>query len=221
MPAYQDAPTWSPDGEWIAYVTGQEKAGGSLALVKARVGGGGEPVTLAPEIPPFLARPQWSPDGQSILCETADGLMVFAADGSGSRALTDPGWLAYAWDTDGRRIYGLRPTDDQHHFMLVELDARTAAIRVINANLGTIPQALQPIRGLQPSAEREFPDLGRPRPLGHLPDGGLASAADAVGAAVAVRRRGGEENLSFSPEPLRSVRLYTPSTLRRPQCREA
>ena len=102
---------------------------------------------IAPDIPPFLARPQWSPDGKSILCETADGLMVFAADGSGSRALTDPGWLAYAWDADGRRIYGLRPTEDQHHFMLVALDVRTAAIRVINANLGTIPQALQPIRG--------------------------------------------------------------------------
>ena len=145
--SFQDAPTWSPDSEWIAYVTGQEKAGGSLALVKARVGGGGKQLTLAPEVPPFLARPQWSPDGQFILCETAEGLMVFAADGSGSRALTDPGWLAYAWDKDGRRIYGLRPTDDQHHFMLVELDARTAASRVINPNLGTIPQALQPIRG--------------------------------------------------------------------------
>ena len=31
--------------------------------------------------------------------------------------------------------------------MLVALDVGTAAIRVINANLGTIPQALQPIRG--------------------------------------------------------------------------
>ena len=144
---YQDAPTWSPNGEWIAYVSGRACRAGASALVKARVGDGGEPVILAPEIPPFVARPQWSPDGRSILCETADGLTVFAADGSGSRVLTDPGWLAYAWDADGRRIYGLRPTDDQHHFMLVVLDVRTAAIRVINANLGTIPQALQPIRG--------------------------------------------------------------------------
>jgi hypothetical protein len=61
--------------------------------------------------------------------------------------ISDPGWFAYAWDTDGRRIFGLRPTEDQHHFMLVTLDPRTGTQRVINANLGTIPQALQPIRG--------------------------------------------------------------------------
>ncbi|MCC7181653.1 MAG: serine/threonine-protein kinase [Acidobacteria bacterium] len=144
--SYQDAPTWSPDGEWIAFIS-RPMSGGSLGLMKARVGDAGKPVVLAAEIPPFLARPQWSPNGQSILCETADGLTIVAADGSGSRVLTDPGWLAYAWDADGRRVYGLRPTDDQHHFMFVVLDAQTGAEKVINANLGTIPQALQPIRG--------------------------------------------------------------------------
>jgi len=141
---YQDAPTWSPDGEWIAYLSAQ---GGKVRLSKARVGEGGNATVLAPDIPPFVARPRWSPDGNSILCETADGLTVFAPDGSNARRLADPGWLVYAWDGDSRRIFGLRPTDDSHHFMFVVLDARTGAERVIAANLGTIPQALQPIRG--------------------------------------------------------------------------
>jgi Tol biopolymer transport system component len=141
---YQDAPTWSPDGEWIAYLSAQ---GGKVRLAKARVGEGGKPVILAPDIPPFVARPRWSPDGNWILCETTDGLAVFAPDGSTARRLADPGWLAYVWDGDSRRIYGLRPTDDLHHFRFVLLDARTGAERVITATLGTIPQALQPIRG--------------------------------------------------------------------------
>ena len=144
---YQDAPTWSPDGEWIAFISGGDSFNQALMLVKARVGAGSAPVALASDIPPFLARPQWSPDGRSILCETTDGLKIFAADGSGSRVLADAGWLAYAWDGDGRRIYGLRPTDDQHHVMFVVVDAQTGVERVLNANLGTIPQALQPIRG--------------------------------------------------------------------------
>jgi hypothetical protein len=141
---YQDAPTWSPDGEWIAYLSAES---GKIRLAKARVGEGGNAVVLAPDIPPFVARPRWSPDGSWILCETADGLSVFAPDGSAARRLADPGWLVYAWDRDSRRIFGLRPTDDSHHFMFVVVDARSGAERVIAANLGTMPQALQPIRG--------------------------------------------------------------------------
>jgi hypothetical protein len=116
--------------------------------VKVRLGGRAEPITLVKSgIPPFVARPQWSPAGDSILCETVEGLTIVSADGTAQRIISDPGWFAYAWDKDGHRIYGLRPTDDEHHFMLVSVDARTGAERVINASLGTVPQALQPIRG--------------------------------------------------------------------------
>jgi serine/threonine protein kinase/Tol biopolymer transport system component len=147
---FQDAPTWSPDGEWIAYATYD-------SLVKIRVGGGGAPIVLKPDIPSFIARPQWSPDGKWILCETADGLSLIGSDGASARVISDPGWFAYAWATDGRRIYGLRPTDaDQHHFMFVSLDVQTGAERVINGNLGTIPQANQPIRGFSRLHNRGF-----------------------------------------------------------------
>jgi Tol biopolymer transport system component len=141
---FQDAPTWSPDGESIAYLSVEQ---GGLRLARTRVGAAGEPTVLAKDIPPFVARPRWSPDGRWILCETADGLTVFAADGSSARPIGPPGWLAYAWDADSRRIFGLHPTDDLHHFMLVVIDAQSGAERVINPNLGTIPQALQPVRG--------------------------------------------------------------------------
>jgi Tol biopolymer transport system component len=151
---YFDAPTWSPDGEWVAYLAG---AGGNIDLVKSRVGGRVAPIPLIKSnVPAFVARPQWSPDGRWILCETLDGLTLIAADGSASRAVGDPGWFTYAWDQDSRRIYGLRPTEDQHHFMLVSLDTATGVQRVINASLGTVPQALQPIRGFSRLRGRGF-----------------------------------------------------------------
>jgi serine/threonine protein kinase/Tol biopolymer transport system component len=152
--AFQDAPTWSPSGDWIAYL---ETRQGDVALVKIQLGGRAEPVTLVKSgIPPFIVRPQWSPAGDSILCETVEGLTIVSADGSSQRVISDPGWFAYAWDTDGRRIYGLRPTDDGHHIMLVSVDAQTGAERVVNASLGTIPQALQPIRGFSRMQGRGF-----------------------------------------------------------------
>jgi WD40 repeat protein len=140
---YQDAPTWSPDGEWIAYVLGKV---GEWSLAKSRVGGGA-PIKLLSDIPPFVARPQWSPDGRWILCETTDGLALVANDGSTSRLIGGSGWLTYNWAADGRQIYGLRLTDDLHHFMLATVDPLTGAERIINRNLGAVPQANQPIRG--------------------------------------------------------------------------
>ena len=144
---FQDAPSWSPDGESIAYLAGSN---GPAFLVKAQAGGRSNPVPLlsTAKIPQFIARPQWSPDGEWILCETDQGLMMIAADGSErTRVVADPGWFVYAWGADARTIYGLRPTEDMHHIKLVILDVHTGAERAINENLGTIQQTLQPIRG--------------------------------------------------------------------------
>ncbi|MGE5814134.1 MAG: hypothetical protein ACM36C_06580, partial [Acidobacteriota bacterium] len=151
---FEDAPTWSPDGEWVAYINAVP---GQVQLLKQQVGSRAAPVVLVKSgIPIFVARPQWSPDGAWILCETVDGLSLVAPDGMRSRVIGSPGWFAYAWDADSRHIYGIRATDDQHHFMLVSLDSRTGAERTINPNLGTVPQALQPIRGFSRLRGRGF-----------------------------------------------------------------
>jgi serine/threonine protein kinase len=144
---FQDAPTWSPKNDWIAYLTMTKQ--GEMALVKSQVGTRGTAVPLSTAvIPPFVARPQWSPDGSSILCETSEGLSVIAADGSlRARVIGEVGWLAYAWDANGRTIYGLLRSDDLKNIRLVSIDVQTTKLRVINGNLGPIPQALQPVRG--------------------------------------------------------------------------
>ena len=144
---FQDAPTWSPHSDWIAYLSSGN--GGKVALVKSRVGDRGVPIPLAKDpVPPFVVRPRWSPDGDWILCETFEGLSIIAVDGSlRSHVIAETGWLAYAWDTDGRRVYGLLPSDDSREFTLVSIDLASGKRRVINDHMGPIPQALQPFRG--------------------------------------------------------------------------
>jgi TolB protein len=147
--AYQDAPTWSPDGDWLAFVISPGPDQWSLA--KARVGGANAaPVILKEGILP-QTRPQWSPDGQWILCDTADGLMLIASDeklARQNRILNDNDWLAYVWAADSRQMYGLQLSDDRRHFRLVSVDIRTRKEQIVAGDLGTVAIAQQPIRGL-------------------------------------------------------------------------
>jgi eukaryotic-like serine/threonine-protein kinase len=144
LDVYQDAPTWSPDGTWISYVSGQS---GGTVLVRAKVGGGGLREVLLKDVVPFT-RPQWSPDSRWIACETLEGLSLVSPEKKNTRMLSEGGWLVYGWGGDGATLYGLRPTpDDPRRFMLVAVDVATGKTRSLNPDLGQIPLANQPIRG--------------------------------------------------------------------------
>ncbi len=60
-------PAWSPDGQWIAYITWDESGG---ALWKARIDGRGDPVRLTTS-PALWMEPVWSPDGATVIALTA------------------------------------------------------------------------------------------------------------------------------------------------------
>ena len=85
-----------------------------------------------------------------------DGLALVSPDGKQVRILSEDFWLAHGWGPDPTKVYGLRKTDDLHHFMLASIDIRTGNEQIINANLGPIPLANQPIRGFSWVRDKGF-----------------------------------------------------------------
>ncbi len=61
--AHEQVPAWSPDGQWLAYVTWSDQGG---YVEKVRADGRGKPVRLTAE-PAFYDHPAWSPDGQRLV----------------------------------------------------------------------------------------------------------------------------------------------------------
>jgi Tol biopolymer transport system component len=150
---YQDAPTWSPDGIWIAHVYTTPEL--TWALAKTRVGGVDPPIVIKKDISPF-ARPQWSADGRWIAYDSEEGLMLISPEGTHSRVISGHEWLAYGWEADSSHIYGIKQSDDLRHLMLAMVDIKTGHEQVITANLAPIPLANAPIRGFSRIAGKSF-----------------------------------------------------------------
>ena len=97
--AYEIAPSWSPDGKWLAFFSSE---GG---LMKTAVGSNQPAVSLGVsegcENPP-----QWSPDGAWIACGTGAGVVLVSPDG-GQRRTVGKRRAFIAWSPGGREIYAL------------------------------------------------------------------------------------------------------------------
>jgi len=112
-------PTWSPDGQWLAYTTWSDSSGGHL--YKVRVDGRSRPQRLT-RASAYYAEPAWSPDGRRIVVmrsanrefnetlerglNNADDIVWIPAAGGDPALIAPAGGLANPhFTTDSTRIY--------------------------------------------------------------------------------------------------------------------
>jgi dipeptidyl aminopeptidase/acylaminoacyl peptidase len=139
--AYQDAPTWSPDGSWIAFVFRRQARWG---LAKARVGGGA-PIVLKDGVV-YPSNPRWSPTGEWITVETREGFSIVSADGATTRVISDEAPLVHGWSRDGARLYAIRPADGGR-LQLVAIEVSTNRETLVASDLGPSPPSDDPLQG--------------------------------------------------------------------------
>ena len=112
-------PTWSPDGQWLAYTTWSDTGGGHM--YKARVDGRTKPQRLT-KAAAYYAEPVWAPDGKRIVAmraanrafnetlarglEDADDIIAIPAAGGEATLIAPAGGLANPHFTnDSSRIF--------------------------------------------------------------------------------------------------------------------
>ncbi|HET8549290.1 MAG TPA: protein kinase [Bryobacteraceae bacterium] len=129
--APQRGPTWSPDGNWIAYYSIHD---GHHVLERARPGSVEPPQVIRADAGTDA---RWSPRGDWIATIAhGQGLQLISADGGRQRSAGSGSWLVHGWSTDGRTIRGLRLAG--RRLASVSLDVETGREAVI-ADLGPQP----------------------------------------------------------------------------------
>jgi serine/threonine protein kinase/Tol biopolymer transport system component len=108
----QRGPSWSPDGNWIAYYGTYEN---KPAVLKSRVGANAPPEVLA-----FMATLQpvrWSPRGDWVAFPDDQSLRIVSPDGKQNRILSQRKWETFGWSKDGTALLGIAFNENRHQFL--------------------------------------------------------------------------------------------------------
>jgi Tol biopolymer transport system component len=126
--AFGSSPSWSPDGQWLAFVN-VSRSGGDTKLFKLRPDG--TDLTMVANVnSQLIDYLKWSPDGQFIMYsfqqDTTYGIAIVSADGGSPRVITDGNRAPYSltWSPDGKHIA----------YFYVEGSQAPIELRVIDVN---------------------------------------------------------------------------------------
>jgi TolB protein len=130
--AFQRGPTWSPDGDWIAYYSLLD---GQSVILKIRVGANTPPELVAHTN--GAAPPVWSPAGNRLAFRDGARLAVVAPDGKDLRVVSQRRWETYGWSKDGSQLFGIA-ADEQRHLILMRVEIASGQEHRV-ADLGSVP----------------------------------------------------------------------------------
>ncbi|HEU4890598.1 MAG TPA: hypothetical protein VFT47_03555, partial [Vicinamibacterales bacterium] len=122
---------WSPDGAWFVYLSGGQN---TVNLMKVKTSGEAAPVLLKSNLDESHL-PDWSRDGQWIVC----GTLLISADGKTERTLKPYLSPHLVFSKDSRLLYGIRSENGQN--TLFTIDVASGAEHVIGATNGLAPQS--------------------------------------------------------------------------------
>jgi serine/threonine protein kinase/Tol biopolymer transport system component len=151
--------TWSPDGEWIAFVRA-EGGKAQLAKMKPVSGAAAVPLTGAAMAGSTI---QWTPAGDWIAYPSPEGMSMISADGNTVRKLTDRRLSFFAFSHDGAQLYGVvrNTTGEGAQWQLYSVDVKTGADKMLAAI--DLPASANGITGfsLHPDGKRFLTSVGK------------------------------------------------------------
>ena len=134
------APDWSPDGEYLVYVSRRGASGSRSQIMVIRTLETGQERELPLPVTQLVTRPRWSPDGAAFLVVGRDstahyGLYRIDAEAGEATPIVqfEPGVLIFwaAWAPDGRAVFYLRADPIAKALAIVRRDLDTGQERSV------------------------------------------------------------------------------------------
>ncbi len=182
------APSWSPDGRWLAFVTDEDDAGLGLYILNSDR-------TVRRRLTDTVSAPSWSPNGQRLAIARRDGAalalytVTLTADDAVERRIAPlpddwPEWIpTVAWSPAGKHIlYGY---GDVVRVVTLDGTPGTAAFAGVGAAWSPDGSRIAVVGGGNIAVYSIAPDGTDPRPLVELRGGGLVAAQAEHGDAAA------------------------------------